>query len=109
MAGGGELAKLPRRCGKHRGKSLAARQATGSRTGLSVGDRSGPYRPAILPGGFRVSDGQMDMPGLLNGGGDPRDPLQGPKEEDDEISLVLLCWPDTVTTPNHERLVCLPV
>ena len=34
---------------------------------------------------------------------------QGLKEEEDEISLVLLCWPDTVTTPNHERLVCLPV
>ena len=51
----------------------------------------------------------MDMPGLLNGGGDPRDPRQGLKEVDDEISLVLLCWPDTVTTPNHERLVCLPV
>ena len=109
MAGGGELAKLPRRCGKHRCKSLAARQATGSRTGLSIEDRSDPYRPAILPGGFRVSDGQMDMPGLLNGGGDPRDPRQGLKEVDDEISLVLLCWPDTVTTPNHERLVCLPV
>ena len=33
---------------------------------------------------------------------------QGLKEED-EISLVLLCWLDSVTTPNHERLVCLPV
>ena len=48
----------------------------------------------------------MDMLGLLNGGGDPR---QGLKEVDDEISLVLLCWLDSVTTPNHERLVCLPV